>query len=603
MTTFSVIFLILLSVAAYHHVGYVILLKIIKLLKNNGSSEETTVSAPLNKPKVGILMCAYNEAEHIQEKLHNLGALLYPNDLYDIHVYFDGCSDNSYELAKIAASQLEANNVRCILHLQNDNKGKIAGINALIKETKASYDILVFTDVSALLSIDALDKIEQDFKNGNTAITTGQYTLDEAAPIAQQSYWQYQNTLKGLESNVGAVIGVPGAMFAVRSSHVEPIENDTINDDFVLSMRALAHGGDAIKNEDIIVYERACDSQAQDYTRRERLGAGNWQQIKLLLPLMNPKLGWTSINFLSHKVLRGLMPLIMLIMYSVILLDVIVFQSLWSICLSGALLLIHSVSAIKGRLNSERHLYGFDEIAYVLNSYWIALFGIVKFERGFYDSPWKRVSSAETRCNGVKCAKRVLDVIGAMIGLILVSPIMLGAAIAIKLTSKGPVLFNQLRVGESTDELVSLFYVYKFRSMVVDAEAKSGAVWASKNDPRITPIGSFLRKTRIDELPQLWNVLIGEMSLIGPRPERPVFYAKLEKSIPYFCHRTYGLKPGISGLAQVMNGYDESVEDARSKIGWDYAYVLSMSSPLSWIKMEFTILFKTIQVVVLGKGQ
>jgi lipopolysaccharide/colanic/teichoic acid biosynthesis glycosyltransferase/cellulose synthase/poly-beta-1,6-N-acetylglucosamine synthase-like glycosyltransferase len=602
MTIFAVIFLILLSTVIYHHIGYAALLKIIKYLKINNNKSPITKTS-LNKPKIGILMCAYNEAEHIVEKLHNLSALLYPNELYSIHIYFDGCSDSSFELAQKTAIQLEANNVQCNLHLHKENRGKISGINTLIKETKSLYDILVFTDISALLSIDALDKVEKDFTNSNTAITTGQYTLDDAAPKSQHSYWQYQNFLKELESNVGAVIGVPGAMFAVRSTDVEPVESDTINDDFVLSMRALSQGGNAIKNEEIIVYERECDTQAQDFMRRERLGAGNWQQIKLLYPLMNPKLGWTCINFLSHKVLRGIMPIVMFFMYCSIILDFIIYQSSWSLILGVVLLLIHISSAIKMRLSLKRHFYGVDEIAYIINSYWLALIGILKFERGFYGSPWKRVSKVKVSSNGVKLTKRILDIAGSLICIVFSSPIMLVAAVAIKVTSKGPVLFKQLRVGESSDEFVSLFYVYKFRSMVVDAESKSGAVWASKNDPRITPIGSFLRKSRIDELPQLWNVLIGEMSLIGPRPERPVFYAKLEKSIPYFCHRTYGLKPGISGLAQVMNGYDESVEDARSKIGWDYAYVLSMSSPLNWIKMEITILFKTILIVALGKGQ
>ncbi|MBQ4846084.1 sugar transferase [Pseudoalteromonas sp. MMG005] len=603
MSIFAIVFFVLILMAIYHHIGYMAVLKLMNSMKNNSVGEVKPSDNQTETPTIAILMCAYNEAEYIEEKLHNLGSLLYPNHKYDIHIYFDGCTDNTYELAKSVSYQLESNNVHCNLHLQIENKGKTAGLNTLISMTRDRYDILVFTDVSALLSIDALNKIEQDFRDNAVAVSTGQYTLQDSAPISQQSYWQYQNTLKRLESNVGAVIGVPGAMFAVRSELVTVLEPNAINDDFILSMRALAHGGNAIINDEVVMYECDCDDQVQDYTRRERVGAGNWQQIKLLMPLMNFKLGWTSINFLSHKVLRGLMPILLLGMYLALIAEVIIYQTQWSMIVSSGLLAVHLTSLFKFLFNTKKRLVILDQIAYVLNSYWIALIGIVKFEYGYFDSPWKRVSSATTRCNGVKCAKRVLDIIGASVGILLVSPIMLGAAMAIKLSSKGPVLFKQLRVGESTDEFVSLFYVYKFRSMVVDAEAKSGAVWASKNDPRITPIGSFLRKTRIDELPQLWNVLIGEMSLIGPRPERPVFYAKLEKSIPYFCHRTYGLKPGISGLAQVMNGYDESVEDARSKIGWDYAYVLSMSSPLSWIKMEFTILFKTIQVVVLGKGQ
>ena len=134
--------------------------------------------------------------------------------------------------------------------------------------------------------------------------------------------------------------------------------------------------------------------------------------------------------------------------------------------------------------------------------------------------------------------------------------------------------------------------------MYTDAEAKSGAVWACDNDPRITKVGRFLRKTRIDELPQFWNVLKGDMSLIGPRPERPAFYMNLEENVPYFSQRTYHLKPGISGLAQVMNGYDENIEGVRKKIAWDYAYALSLSSYSSWYKTEMSIFLKTLLVII-----
>ena len=302
-------------------------------------------------------MCAYNEAEHIEEKLYNLSSLLYPNELYDIHIYFDGCTDQTYKTAKKVSKKLFKHKVRCNLHLQNENKGKVSGLNYLISETRGKYDVLVFTDVSALLSIDALNKIEEDFTNPNTIITTGQYTLDDSAPRSQQSYWQYQNTLKGLESNVGSVIGVPGAMFAVRPERVSLLEKNTINDDFILSMRALALGGDAIINNDIVMYERECDTQSADYMRRERLGAGNWQQIKILFALMNPKLGWTSINFLSHKVLRGVMPILLLFVYATVVADLLIYQSLWSVVVGAGLTIIHLISAMKSIFRSKRQIY------------------------------------------------------------------------------------------------------------------------------------------------------------------------------------------------------------------------------------------------------
>ena len=153
-------------------------------------------------------------------------------------------------------------------------------------------------------------------------------------------------------------------------------------------------------------------------------------------------------------------------------------------------------------------------------------------------------------------AKRTFDFVSSLLALVILSPVFPFIALAIALTSRGPIFYRQLRVGKSTPSKMEIFEIMKFRSMYEDAETRSGAVWATQNDPRITPVGRFLRKTRLDELPQLFNVLKGEMSLIGPRPERPTFYNKLENEIPYFADRTYGVMPGITGLAQVNQGYD-----------------------------------------------
>jgi lipopolysaccharide/colanic/teichoic acid biosynthesis glycosyltransferase len=139
--------------------------------------------------------------------------------------------------------------------------------------------------------------------------------------------------------------------------------------------------------------------------------------------------------------------------------------------------------------------------------------------------------------------------------------------------------------------------------MRTDAETKSGAVWASAADPRITRIGRFLRKTRLDELPQCINVLAGDMSIVGPRPERPQFFTELEHAIPYYVERTYGLKPGITGLAQVSQGYDESIEDVRNKVMFDHAYALSINAPLRWLYTDISIICRTFIVMVTGRGQ
>jgi lipopolysaccharide/colanic/teichoic acid biosynthesis glycosyltransferase len=143
----------------------------------------------------------------------------------------------------------------------------------------------------------------------------------------------------------------------------------------------------------------------------------------------------------------------------------------------------------------------------------------------------------------------------------------------------------------------------KFRSMRADAEAASGAVWAQKRDPRITRTGAFLRKSRLDELPQLINVLRGDMSLIGPRPERPGFYRRLDAAIPFFAERTGGLKPGITGLAQVNQGYDATLDDVRRKVAWDHAYALRLTSLRAWLAADVGIVFRTLAVMAGGRGQ
>jgi lipopolysaccharide/colanic/teichoic acid biosynthesis glycosyltransferase len=188
--------------------------------------------------------------------------------------------------------------------------------------------------------------------------------------------------------------------------------------------------------------------------------------------------------------------------------------------------------------------------------------------------------------------KRIIDVIFAALLLLFLSPLMLLTALVIKLDSPGPILYSQLRTGLHSQQ----FRVYKFRSMYQDAEQR-GAQWTSLRDPRITRIGNLLRLSRIDELPQIWNVLRGEMSLIGPRPERPEFDSQLKREIPYYDLR-YLVRPGITGWAQVLYPYGASVEDAYEKLAYDLYYIKNYS-----LWLDIAIVFKTIRVVFLGKGR
>lgn len=189
-------------------------------------------------------------------------------------------------------------------------------------------------------------------------------------------------------------------------------------------------------------------------------------------------------------------------------------------------------------------------------------------------------------------AKRLFDIFSASILLLALWPIMLLAALFIKLEDHGPIFFQQERVGL----FGKTFYCLKFRSMRTDAENDGVARWASTNDQRITRVGGFIRKTRIDELPQLINVLRGEMSMVGPRPERPTFVDMLEKDIPFYAIR-HSVKPGVTGWAQVRYVYGASVEDSKRKLQFDLYYVKNNS-----VFLDFFILFETVRVVIFGEG-
>ncbi|MBI3942712.1 MAG: sugar transferase [Chloroflexi bacterium] len=189
--------------------------------------------------------------------------------------------------------------------------------------------------------------------------------------------------------------------------------------------------------------------------------------------------------------------------------------------------------------------------------------------------------------------KRAMDILLSALGLILLGVALPFIGLAISLNSRGPIFYSQERVGKGG----RIFLAWKFRSMIVDAEKETGAVWAQKNDPRITQAGILMRKTRLDELPQLWNILKGEMSLVGPRPERPEFVAQLAQQIPFYRVRL-AEKPGLTGWAQVKYPYSDSVESALVKLQYDLYYIKHQN-----IFLDLLILLKTVQVMLGFKGR
>jgi lipopolysaccharide/colanic/teichoic acid biosynthesis glycosyltransferase len=211
---------------------------------------------------------------------------------------------------------------------------------------------------------------------------------------------------------------------------------------------------------------------------------------------------------------------------------------------------------------------------------------------------------------GPEWLRRSVNFIIALTALIILLPVMLLIALLVRLTSQGPVMYTQTRVGfdRRTNARASLnhrrernlggqpFTIYKFRTMRVDAEHQSGAVWAQQGDPRVTPIGRLLRQYRLDELPQLINVLRGEMNIVGPRPERPTIFAELREHIAEYPLRQRA-KPGITGLAQINHHYDRSLDDVRTKVHYDLEYIRRQS-----VAEDFRIMLKTVPVILLRRG-
>ncbi len=202
---------------------------------------------------------------------------------------------------------------------------------------------------------------------------------------------------------------------------------------------------------------------------------------------------------------------------------------------------------------------------------------------------------------------RAVNVFVGGVGLLLLSPILLLIAIAIRLSSRGPIIYAQTRVGldrrwretlalrerRHEDLGGQVFTIFKFRTMRADAERFSGAVWAQENDPRVTRMGKYLRKFRLDELPQMWNILRGDMNIVGPRPERPSIAARLREDIPEYRFR-HRVKPGLTGLAQINQHYDQCLEDVRGKVRWDVQYIRSQS-----LWLDIRIMLRTVPAVLL----
>ena len=341
----------LLILIVYHHIGYPVLLKLIAQIKSKQEADvanrtrrfkDTEQDSEL--PSIHIIVPAFNEEAVIQQKVDSMAWLDYPDSKLSISIYCDGCHDETVN--KAIASQNQFHNRDLDIQVINikKNGGKILIINRAINETHS--DLIVFSDASSILSSDTLMRSAAHFiADPNIAVVTGDYSLiTSASKQAQQQategekvYWQYQNKVRSLESKLGSVMGVTGAYYAIRREYCHTLETDTINDDFIMPMRAVEQGGKAIFDEKIKIFETEATPLEEDAKRRVRISQGNLQQIfrlkSLLLPRMNYQRFWVSWMFISGKFLRVIMPFILtsLFIFSAILaFDSIFFQLLLS---------------------------------------------------------------------------------------------------------------------------------------------------------------------------------------------------------------------------------------------------------------------------------
>lgn len=554
-------------------------------------------------PHVTLIVTAYQEARTIGAKIANIAGLDYPPDRLHVRIHCDGSGDGTPLIAAEGIHALTAIGIDAKVHAHVLNRGKIAVINEAVGA--ADTPLVVLTDASASLPADALRRVATTFADETVGVAGGLYDCTENGTPGERRYWAFQNRLRLGEAALGSPLGFSGAFHAFRREAFRLLPPGTINDDFILPMGIVAQGYRGVLDETIAISERERTRPGQEFARRVRIGAGNLQQAIRLFRLADPRRPGLAYAFLSGKALRAVMPFLLLAaLVSVTLLGMS--GTGWFVAAvlawTGLIFALTGLAVAEHRRSRPQTL-----AATVLAGYAANGFGALMWMLGRFDvrGQWTKRRGADddnTLPASVRLAKRAFDVTGGTVLLGLLGLVYVPVALAIKLESRGPVFYRQLRVGRALPDRTDLFELIKFRTMGQDAE-RHGAAWASKGDPRVTRVGRFLRRTRLDELPQAINVLRGDMSLIGPRPERPVFFGRLETSIPLYVERTYGILPGVTGLAQVRQGYDESIEDVRSKVGWDHAYALRIDSLWTWLKTDLAIAMETIGVMAGRKGQ
>ena len=602
----AAIFWLACGLVVYHHIVFPLLMRYgARLIRAFREPQSIIPEIPRNKdlPSITIIVPAYNEERFIAGKIKNLNALNYPKAKLKIIVASDGSTDKTVAKARKAIAQCKKNKIELCAY--RENIGKSAVLNKVMGSVDS--DIVIFSDVSSRVERDILKRFAGHFADPEVGVVCGAYMLDAPAHNGEGAYWDFQIALKRDESTVAEIMGAHGAFYGIRHNAFEPLEEGTINDDFIIPMKVVAKGYRSIYDPAIQVREIEATDFAKDFKRRLRLSQGNMQQLLGLTELFSLKRPAIAFVFASGKGLRALVPFLLAIMVVTSFVLTMLGEAFYGLPLTGlAILMALGLMQLQDSLNClPKRLHA---IAYLATGHMAGLIGsslyLLQMTQHYKTTTSEKAALPLGFISpAAGTAKRSFDIVVAGFVFVMFAVLFPFIALAIKWDSQGPVFSRQLRVGTRTPTQTKLFMLIKFRTMSYDAEQETGAVWAQRNDARVTRVGQLLRKTRLDEIPQCLNVLQGDMSIVGPRPERPVFFAHLEKEIPYYSERTYGIRPGITGLAQVTVGYDECVEDVRQKVLHDHVYATRLGRLIEWMQTDLSICFRTFAVVVLGKGQ
>lgn len=585
------VFVLSIFLILYHHLIYPLLLN---FFARCGKGVAPGSEKPLNKFTFIIPM--HNEAHYIAKKIANLDALDYPKNQFNVLLIDDGSTDKSLQNAHNAIKA--HSHLRIKIQSFPINRGKVAVFNQVVPLVAEDH-ILFFSDVSASLAHDVLKRANRYFNKPSIGAFCTHYRVEKTLLTGEKKYRWYQTSINEKESILGTPIGYHGAGYAIRKSSWQELPENLINDDFVIPMHVIAKGYIGIYDKESVAIENEPSTAHHDWHRRIRIGSGNIQQIFLLRHLLSPRMGFIAWMFLSNKVLRTIIPWLLIFLWCSNLYlaknGMWFFKYLWWAQNLFYLSVLFNVF-VKTRVT--------EMISYFVTGYTALLLGWFYWFKMNKFGTWRRTNTIIKKQYihpVVFIGKWLIDKISGLVGVCIFLLFFPFVGLAIKLASPGPILYRQLRVGKTTDTHTQFFFLYKFRTMRTNITVKKN-LWTKINDPRIFALGSFLRKTHLDELPQFLNILKGDMSLVGPRPERPSLFPYITKEIPFYAERLYWVKPGLTGLAQITYRYDKTIEDVRRKVAYDHAYAIFLTNPLIWFKTEVKILIKTVTLVLFGKG-